>query len=82
MYSIGRKKKKIESIKVDSRDADKIPFDEGDTVTLQDKPAAGAYLSSETHSMTGKLHSDEKTFVALSVVGVTRFGRSPRVILK
>jgi len=85
VYSIGMEEREIESIEVDPRDADKIPFDEGDTVILQDEPATGAYLISETHSMTGKLHSDEKTFVAFSVVDVTRFGRSrfdPRVILK
>lgn len=51
----------IVSTDVDSRDS--IPFDEGDEVTLTDKPACGAWIRANGESLVGKLHSDDKTFV-------------------
>jgi len=53
----------IESIDIDSRVRERIPFDEGDTVKLVTKDALGAWIEkpNEHTSLTGKLHSDDKT---------------------
>jgi hypothetical protein len=54
----------IESIDIDSRVRERIPFDEGDAVMLVQMSAVGAWIEkpNDHTSLSGKLHSDEKTF--------------------
>jgi hypothetical protein len=54
----------IDSIDIDSRVRERIPFDEGDTVKLVTKEAGFDAIRSrdQMDSLTGKLHSDDETF--------------------
>jgi hypothetical protein len=61
VHGIDMREVEITSIDLDSRES--IPFSEGDTVSLQDKPAVGAFLRANGESLVGKLHSDDTTFV-------------------
>jgi hypothetical protein len=57
------KEVEVKEVDCDSRVIDRVPFEEGDTVTLRQKPAVGTFLWGENDSLSGKLHSDGKTFV-------------------
>lgn len=54
----------IDSIDIDSRVRGRVPFDEGDVVKLVTKEAGFDAIRTRDHttSLTGKLHSDDKTF--------------------
>jgi hypothetical protein len=52
----------IDSIDIDNRVQERVPFDEGDTVTLRVKAAVGASLWQGDDFLTGKLHSNDTTF--------------------
>jgi len=43
----------VEAVNADSRIADRIPFSEGDELTLVIKPAVGAFLWGEDDSLPG-----------------------------
>jgi hypothetical protein len=53
----------IDSIDIDIRVRERIPFDEGDTVKLVTQDALGAWIEKPNKhtSLMGKLHSDDKT---------------------